>query len=307
MLALNNSDPYFFEFIRRVHPRVVKGINDVSWMSAVKQDSPDTITLGILGGKEETWVGTTDPAAAANNYVATNLATYRQNPSVDYWEAWNEYNPATTEQMQWYAQFEAARVCAMQASGLHGAVGSFAVGWPATYDQMILFLPALEAAHKCGGIFTLHEYNGPTMACDVAVDTPNIIPGAPALNVPAGTHALRYRLWYEGLLKPRGLGDLPLVISEAGIDGTLNPGACGNPGGGGWKDFQAWWAQQGLGPDGPQAYVNVLAWYDAELKKDPYVLGATLFTAGALNDDNTWHSFDLHEMLIALAYYEAGQ
>ncbi|MGQ0601698.1 MAG: hypothetical protein ACT4QE_08390, partial [Anaerolineales bacterium] len=57
------------------------------------------------------------------------------------------------------------------------------------------FLPALEAARRCGGIFHLHEYNAPTLACGVSTGQSNIIPGAPALTVPAGPLTLRYRFW----------------------------------------------------------------------------------------------------------------
>ncbi|MGH2523063.1 MAG: hypothetical protein ACRDH2_11220, partial [Anaerolineales bacterium] len=176
------------------------------------------------------------------------------------------------------------------------------------YAEMGLFLPALEAAHRCGGLFTLHEYNSPTMACGVSNGVTGIIPGAPGLNVPAGYHTLRYRFWYEGYLKPRGLGDLPLVISEIGIAAGPEGGACDDPGSPySWKGYQDWWVQQGLGPDGPQAYVNTLAWYDAELRKDPYVIGATIFTAGAADPANGWNSFDVHDLLIPLAYYAVEQ
>ena len=48
--------------------------------------------------------------------------------------------------------------------------------------------------------------------------------------------------------------------------------------------------------------MNVLAWYDAQLRQDPYVLGATLFTAGAPNGDG-WTAFDLHDVFVPLARY----
>ncbi|MGH2524838.1 MAG: hypothetical protein ACRDH2_20210, partial [Anaerolineales bacterium] len=120
-----------------------------------------------------------------------------------------------------------------------------------------------------------------------------------------GYHSLRYRFWYEGYLKPRGLGDLPLVISEIGIASGPPGGGCGDPGSDdSWKGYQDWWVQQGVGVDGPQAYVNTLAWYDSELRKDPYVIGAAIFTAGAVTG---WESFDIHDMLIPLAFYEVAQ
>lgn len=73
---------------------------------------------------------------------------------------------------------------------------------------------------------------------------------------------------------------IPLVISEAGIDGIIGnrPG----PDGLGWADFQDYWVQQGWGPDGTQSFINQLAWYDVGTRQDGYVIGFTIFTAGGL-------------------------
>jgi hypothetical protein len=295
------------EFVRRVHPRVIFSPYDQGGLAQLKALSPSTITISRFDvpGQEQ-WVNTEpDAAAAANHYVQVNLEQYRQNPSVDYWEGMNEFIPQSTADWQWFAQFEATRACAMQAQGLHAAVGAFATGWPRTYDEMRLFFPALEAAHRCGAIFTIHEYNGPLMSCWVAANVPEIIPGAPALNVPAGPLTLRYRFWYESFLKPRGMGNLPLVITELGADGGPPDEPCQGPGHGWtWKRYQEAWVKQGLGPIGAEAYVNVLAWYDAEIKKDPYVIGATIFTSGEFAS-TAWASFDIHEAIVHLALYAA--
>jgi hypothetical protein len=194
----------------------------------------------------------------------------------------------------------------MQQRGLRALVGGFSTGVP-EYNLMDDFLPALEAAQRCGALFHLHEYGSPDFECGVSVNVPGLIPGAPALSVPAGPLALRYRFWYEALLKPRGLGDVPLVISEFGIDGVLPQAACDDPGGAGWKSYTDWWTRRGVGPNGPQAYVNVMKPYDAELRRDPYVLGAAIFTTGALNPSNIWHVFDLHDVMIPLAHYLVSQ
>ncbi len=303
--SIGTGDPYIMEYIRRARPRVVKSVGDVGWLSEVKAVSPDTTTIGkVVGWENDAWIETIDAAAAAEAVVDQQLAEYRLNPGVDYWEGWNEFVPINPARMRWIARFEATRVCKLQALGLRGAVGGFSVGVP-EFDLMQYFLPALEAAQRCGGIFHLHEYNAPTMQCGVnGPNVPGIIPGAPALGVPAGFHTLRYRFWYEALLKPRGLGDLPLVISEAGVDKVDN--RCQGVPAGAWKDYQGWWVERGIGPDGPQAYVNVMAWYDAELRRDPYVIGAAIFTAGAPVPGSGWHEFDLHDVLLPLAIYSVS-
>ena len=308
--VIRNEDPYIMEFVRRVHPRVIKGLDDDAWLSEVKQVSPDTVTIGRFSGEaadmQEHLLDTTDPAVVARAYVDKFLERYRLNPGVDYWEGWNEFNAATDARWNWFAQFEAERACYMQAHGLRAAVGGFPMGTP-EYQHMALFLPALEAARRCGGIFTLHEGIVPVIGCGLGVNQANVIPGAPALSVSAGPIMMRYRFWYEGYLKPRGLGDLPLVISELAIGGIDANSPCNGPGGDSWKTYRQWWVQQGVGPTGEAAYVKMLAWYDEEMRRDPYMIGATIFTAGAVSEYLGWVDFDLHDVLIPLAHYAVSQ
>ncbi len=302
-----NADPYVLEFTRRVHPWVINAPADPAGLALIKAVSPGTVTLSRVDVPgQNVWVDTVpDAAAAANHYVDVNLQKYQQNPSVDYWLGINEFNPQSVADWNWFTTFEATRACAMQAHGLHAAIGDFGVGWPNSYDQMTLFLPALEAAHRCGAIFSVHEYNGPMLNCGVVVNTPGIIPGAPALSVPAGALTLRYRFWYESFLKPRHLDDVKLVVTElSALGGAVGSNTCGGQGDMTWKAYQKSWIKLGLGATGPEAYVNVLAWYDAELRKDPYVLGAAIFTAGEYNG-NPWYAFDVHDVLVPLAQYEA--
>jgi hypothetical protein len=305
--VVQNNDPYIMEFIRRARPRVVKSVGDLGWLSDVKQVSPNTVTIGRIAEQNEDWVLTMTPEDAADAYIASQIDRYRLNPGADYWEGWNEFVPVDQNRMAWYARFEARRACALQALGFRAAVGGFSVGVP-EYAMMAYFMPALEAAYRCGAIFHLHEYNSPTLTCGVTSNQAGIIPGAPNFgSVLMGYHTLRYRFWYEGYLKPNGMGDLPLVISEAGVEGRPNPGGpCNDPGGRAWKSYGEWWVQQGYGPSGPEAYVNLLSWYDTEMRKDPYVLGATLFTAGAPFDGG-WNAFDLHDVFVPLAKYAVAQ
>jgi hypothetical protein len=300
--VVRNSDPYIMEFVRRVRPRVIKAVDDLGWLADVKRVSPNTITIGRVNVQNEDWPEQLDPAEAAQRYIAENLNTYLANPGADYWEGWNEFVPVTRARWEWYTAFEAARACQMQALGLRAAVGGFVGGGP-EFNEMAIFIPALEAAHRCGGIFTLHEGVSPLFGCGVFTNTANVIPGAPSLgDIPVGYMMLRYRFWYESYLKPRGIGDLPLVISELAVGGIVPGQDCNGPGGASWKSYEEYWRQNGVGPNGPQAYVNLLAWYDSEMRKDPYVIGTTIFTAGVPEPGN-WHETDLHEIMIPLAHY----
>jgi hypothetical protein len=288
--VIRNNSPDIMDFIRVTKPAVVKAVDDLHWLEEVKKDSPKTVTIGRINVANQERVG--DPVEAARAFVAEHLAEYQYNSGVDYWEGWNEPDP--DGDMAWYAQFEAERARQMAAHGLRVAVGGFPAGVP-EWEEFAAFLPAIEAARQYGGILTLHEYGAPTM--DYLVGA--ALPGRPTYPN-RGALALRYRWWYEDFLKPRGLV-IPLVISEAGIDGLVNPSG---PKGLGWQDFTRFWSQRGLGNDGTQTYIGQLAWYDSQLQQDDYVIGFTVFTAGAIDP---WESYDITQILVPLAFYVVGQ
>jgi len=280
-----NNSPEIMEFIRRMKPAVVKAVGDFGFLAEVKESSPSTVTVARI---EAPLVMEGDPAAAARAFVARHLEQYQLNPAVDYWEGMNE--PAVRGRMAWYAAFEAERARVMAEHGFRVAVGAFSAGVP-EWEEFAAFIPAIEAAQKHGGILTLHEYDAPTMDRSMGAG----LPGHP--NHPGrGALTFRYRWWYEDFLKPQGLV-IPLVISEAGVDGgiTNRPG----PGGRGWQDFVGYWAEQDMGEDGAMAYVRQLAWYDAELQGDDYVIGCAVFTAGAMSDH--WKSYDITHLLRHIA------
>jgi hypothetical protein len=281
-----NNSPEIMEFVRRMLPAVIKPIGDLGFVAEVKEASPQTIIVARLMHPQPM---EGDPEALARAFVAQNLATYLQHPAVHYWEGYNE--PDVKGRMAWYARFEAERVRAMADHGLRTAIGAFSAGVP-EWEEFEAFLPAVRAAKEHGGILTLHEYDAPVM--DRAVGAG--LPGQP--NHPErGALALRYRWWYEDFLIPRGLV-IPLVISEAGVDGlvTNRPGPANAHG---WLDFGAYWAESGLGGNPLEVYLPQLDWYDRELQKDDYVIGWAVFTVGAMNPD--WKSYDVTNYLRHIA------
>jgi hypothetical protein len=94
---------------------------------------------------------------------------------------------------------------------------------------------------------------------------------------------------YRNYLQPAGLA-VPLLITETGVDGLVvgRPG----PDGRGWKDFAGFWQAEGLVSTTAEGYyVEQLAWYDSELQKDDYVLGASIYT---LAGPSGWESYEIH-------------
>lgn len=286
------NSPAIMEFVRAAQPAVVKGVDDLGFLAEVKQASPNTVTIGRFSVDPQDYNG--EAEAVAQALIARQLPQMQQHPYVDYWEGWNEPDPGP-ERMDWYARLEAERVRQLAQHGLRAAVGGFSAGVP-ELTEFEQFVPAIEAAKQYGGILTLHEYAAP----DLTFLYGDPLPGYPTYP-DRGSLMFRYRWFYRDVLEPRGLV-IPLVISEAGIDGILGnrPG----PEGLGWQDFQDFWIDQGWGPDGQTAFLNQLIWVDNEARQDPYVLGYALFTAGG---GRAWDTYELDPFLPRLAEYVRSQ
>ncbi len=290
--VIRNNDPAIMAFVRGAQPALIKAVDDVGFLEEVKAASPRTVTIGRLGIDHQAY--STDPEKAARDFVASQLARYLANPFVDYWEGWNEPDP-NMDRMPWYARFEAERVRVMAQYGLRAAIGGFSTGVP-EFEEFLLFLPAIEAAKEHGGILTLHEYGAP----DLTYLYGSPLPGMPAYP-DRGALTFRYRWFYRDILEPADLV-IPLAVTEAGVDGIIGnrPG----PNGFGWRDFGDYWVESGWGPDPTQAFINQLAWYDAGVRDDGYVIGFAVFTAGAFDH---WLKYDINPLLPALTDYVRGQ
>lgn len=287
-----NNDPRIMTFVRQAQPAVIKGVDDLGFLADVEKESPNTIIIGRRNWAGQEYVG--NPEEEARKFVQAQLRQYQLNPAVDFWEGWNEPDPGL-DRMAWYARFEQERVRELARYGFRAAVGGFATGVP-EMDEFALFIPAIETAMQYGGILSLHEYSAPVMTFGYG----GALPGYP-FHADRGSLTFRYRWYYEELLIPRGLV-IPLVISEAGIDGILGnrPG----PEGLGWADFQQYAVQEGWGSTGDEAFINQLAWYDAGVRQDDYVLGFTVFTAGPVAQ---WGPYDIGPILPRMADYVRSQ
>ena len=186
---------------------------------------------------------------------------------VDFLEGPNEGENTPTwesvEAARWFAAFWVRLAEHIARAGFRPCVGSIAVGNPpgnATERAARLeaFVPALRAAKKHAGVWSYHAYSiGYTTDADAE-----------------RWHALRYRQVYAFLRTHHpALADLPVLLTEAGIDRAGNPRTDGWQARGDAERYRAW-----------------LRWFDDELRRDPQVLGATLF---AIGNPHGWPSFDL--------------
>jgi len=213
-----------------------------------------------------------DPAAAGRDYWERFLAPpLRQLPAedrklLDFVEGPNECEayPAweTVENAAWFARFWQALAPLIHAAGFKACVGSIPVGNPPGTPEEIdarirAFIPALRQVHGLGGAWSYHAYS---------------LKYTTDLGEELWT-SLRYRRFYD-LFRQEApdLLDLPLILTEAGIDLAGNAEKDGWQARGDAAKFQRW-----------------LAWFDEQLRQDPYVLGATLFQCG---DPTGWRSFE---------------
>jgi len=225
------------------------------------------------------------PLEAARQFVQDQLLAYQSNPHIVYWEGHNEPVWTDEEGMRWYAQFEVERMQLMANLGLKCVLGNFATGapdlalWPA-------FLPALQVARQYQALLGLHEYSWPWMWWMTGKHQldPHEDQGD------EGWTTLLYRKAYRQHLIPNGLGNVPLVITECGIDPGVSPKPTGLDGGA-WRLLGDLWARHDNEPDKADYYFRQLVWYDEELQKDDYVVGATIFTWG--NFGPPWLYFDV--------------
>ncbi len=277
----------------------VKLVGFLGLSTALRAAHPGLLLIGRIFETYDAHAAAESGAAAtaeALAWVTRQAETYRLNPAINAWEGPNEPvfgsadDPANVRALAWYAAFETERLRLLADRGLRGVIGNFATGnpdlplWPA-------FLPAVAAAKQFHGFLGLHEYSSPWMwwlTGDYQTGNCDHRPGF-AGEGDTGFVTLRYRKVYRTFFEPQGLGDVPLVITECGLDsiGAVCPGQTSGP----WKNHFDFWNRHDGATDpidywrGPERdperyYAEQLAWYDQQLQQDPYVVGATIFTVG---------------------------
>lgn len=284
-LFVTRNDPALFNLLGTRNVALVKTLElDANFVRQIKETSPDTLIVGRIY-LPQIELSTIDPPAEAQRFVDQLLPIAgdpKRRKWFDGWEAYNEPVPADSAAMRRLADFEAERTRLLAGAGIRSVVGNFGTGHP-PLEFWPDFLPAVQAAREYDGYLGLHEYSAPVM--QFGTGKYQLDPSANEGD--EGWLTLRYRKVYRQFLIPNGLM-VPLLITECGIDGMVRdrPG----PQGKGWKDFVGYWAEIGMGEDGPGNYIEQLAWYDAELQRDEFVKGAAIFAAAV---SRGWESYEI--------------
>lgn len=273
-------------FVERAKPRVIKVLDlNLELVRRCRELSPNSFIIGRVYVSEKKQKYDDDPEERARRFWRDHLEPKVREfgALIDAWEGYNETGNGGPEDLALYARFEAERTRLLAEAGARSVVGNFATGNPRDLEWWPAFFPALEAARAAGGFLGLHEYSAPYMQWMYGRNQWN--PAEDAGDT--GWTTCRYRKVYRQMLPPEL--HLPLLITECGIDGGVRPRP--GPVGGGWKHFVDYWRETGRDPDGPTEYLNQLRWYDEELQKDPFVVGATIYCFGVL--DEYWDSFNI--------------
>lgn len=197
--------------------------------------------------------------AGAADFYSRCLPAMDRAPYVYAWEGPNEPPVQTAQQRKMLCEFTRAWNYLMHSTYPHRKTVALnlSVGWPDIGDA-----PSLADALAEADYMGLHEYSAPSMLTDCTWT------------------CLRYRRTVLELQQAGVQRIPPILITETGIDGGVNT-----------KENQPLKPKHGWKSYTDRSgYMNQLKWYDGELRKDPYVKAATIFTSGPNWD---WTDFDV--------------
>jgi len=254
-------------FILYARPAVVKTLHhDRIFWEHIKREAPEVLLVGRYYFEEQPLE---DPVAAANDVAQKILST----STAHVYDVWEGYNEIPRSMLKARCEFDVALAEILHGQDIKYACGSWSVGVPDIEDWA---RPEMLEALRAADYIAVHEYCAPTMNDPRGMDGPN-----------EGWFTLRYRKWWYAIPDPALRK--PVIITECGIDsGAAHWEVYGH---GGWRSFTD-----------EEGYLEQLKWYDEHLRRDHFVVGATIFCCGNL--DPRWESYDLTgEMLSMLGDY----
>ena len=248
-------------YLGSAQPRIVVSMeHSVDTWRAAKQASPNTFIVGRHYVDDQDQVFLDDPEGRAEQFFSAMRAeAERMRGIYDAWMGYNESTVHSQDEAEKLSRFYVRWGDLMSAAGFKSAAYSFATGNPARGDPRPdgslepNYWPFLAEGLRHCDLLSLHEYSAPTM------------------DVWATFLCLRYRKLMD-LLPPDARRQI--VITETGIDGGAGPA---NRPQQGWSKFTD-----------VAGYLASLRWYDGEMQKDDYVIGAAIFTMNGWGIDGSF-------------------
>ncbi len=220
----------------------------------------------VLEGKKYTV--SQDPVNSADDIFASIQKAVNNMPQdarnmIDYVSGTNEFDQIpvldSQEAAEWTAKFWTRLAENIKnILGKKPNIGDINVGFPHDINLIKYLMPAFKKVKEMGGAISYHGYT-----VDYAMDVNTELKSA-----------LRYQLYYEYINKDPQVSGLPLLITETGAAEA----------GTGIEQKYA-----GYMPNNIEKFKKWLEWYDSELQKDTYVVGATIFQSG---ETGQWASFN---------------
>ena len=265
-------------------PNVIKILDAdgtmLSALSDAKTANPSCVSV-LRVYTTHTYGFNEDPATCGQHFWYNILAprinalTPAQKALIDYVEGPNEPSYGSVSDCTWHSNFWLTLAPLIANAGFKPCAYSIAVGNPGGDQTEMLarinaLTPALYSIKNLGGGWSYHSYT---------------IPYSTDINQEI-YYSLRYRQYYDYFATSHPtLTDLPLLLTEGGVDL------------GGGPDTDGWQAR------GTQAdFENWLTWFDDRMREDPYVIGCTLFQTGAAG----WSSFNIDPVCPWLANHLAS-
>ena len=270
--------------IVEIRPQLIKTLHhDTNFWKKARQLLPDTFIVGRLFTPNQDF--TDNPAKRGREFAErvlqeeVNSAEVNGKPIYDAWESFNEIMPETAsdDHQKLYDAFQVAFAEKMRTEGFESVAMNFGTG-NFLGDQFLRNFQGTLQSHKYLGF---HEYDFPTLD---RLHKIGLADGNGGMWL-----ALRYRRIMQKV-REQFPNKHTAIITELGMTQGVSGG----------RDVGPWDISHPISPDD---YWQSLQWYNQEILKDDYVLGACLFVVGAIHP---WESFEhLGVMLDKLAAFQA--
>lgn len=271
---VNRSGDDVFDAIRRLKPAVIKTLEyDIGFWQRVREIHPEVFLIGrdyITNQEQDRFIE--NPKEHGLKYadkvlgLEVNNIDYNGRPLFDAWETYNELMPGHAEERlkRGYDEFQVAFGEKLRAGGFEPVGMNFATGNMMAEDFLNLFAGTLETYRYLG----FHEYDWPDMWRLHRQNIEEKDEGGMWLT-------LRYRRIMSDVRKVYPNRHI-VVMTECGMTQGVQGG----------EDVGQWHESH---PIEESRYWDSLMWYNDELMKDDYMIGACLFVIGAIEP---WHSFE---------------